>query len=178
MHPEQPGAVLELGPLARREVIEEVENASLIEHSSGPCRTGGHQPVPTHKISVDHRFVRSGVRMRLIVGQHVPIRVPGDEGDVLELAQHFEHLDRMWSEQDEIAEGPPTIDPELCTINQHCTESTGNSMDAGDDPKSHGSNSTDGESVPERREGSRRLRLRGSWSTASSDDPADSWFGR
>ena len=58
----------------------------------------------------------------------------------------------MRSEEDEVAEGPPAIDPVLCTVIQHRAKCAGNAVDVGDDPKSHGA-TVQTAGVPNRREG-------------------------
>ena len=138
MHSQEGRTVLELGGLARRELREQPEHAGLIEDPSRPCGSGRHEAIPAHKILVSHRRSRSRMGMRLLVGQHVSIRVSRDEGDVLERREHLDHLDRMRAEQDQVTERPPSLDPQSFAIIEHSAQRSGDAVNVGDDPKPHG----------------------------------------
>ena len=76
--------------------------------------------------------------MRLLVGQHVAISVSADEGDVLKRLEHLDHLDRMRTEQDQVTERPPPLDPEPVALIEYSAQRSGDAVDVGDDPKPHG----------------------------------------
>ncbi len=144
MNTQQSGAIEQPGALTIREFLQEFERAGLVENSSCPCGACSHEAVPPDEVDIDHRGFRCAMGMRLIVGQHVPVGVPGDERDIVEVGEHLQHLDRMRTEQHKITENPPPFDPEAFTLAEDRTESAGDAMNVGDDPKSHGATVTAG----------------------------------
>lgn len=106
VHAQQSCAVVKLGGLAIRETIEEAERSGLVENASCPCGGSGHQAVSTDEVDIHHCGFRCRMGVRLIVGEHVPVGVPRDERDILEIGEHLEHLNRMRAEHHEITEHP------------------------------------------------------------------------
>lgn len=134
---QQSCAVEQLDALTTRVPIEGFERACLVEDTSCPRGASSHEAVPPHKVDIGHSGFRRRVGMRLIVGEHISVGVPGDERDIVELGEHLQHLDRMRPEQHKITEHPPPLDPETFTVAKDRTESVGDAVDVGDDPKSH-----------------------------------------
>jgi hypothetical protein len=73
----------------------------------------------------------------LVVGEDVSVGVPGDERDVIEAAEHLEYLGRVRTEEDEVTERPPSVDPETTSVVEDHLQRVGNTVYVSDDPQSH-----------------------------------------
>lgn len=94
------GPAREPQPQLGGEVVQDTEQAGLVQHATGPADVAGHRRVPFHQVGAIDRVGDSLGRRGLLACQDVPVGVPAQHLNARQPLQQFKHLNGPRPEQD------------------------------------------------------------------------------
>jgi hypothetical protein len=100
----------------RREAVQDVEQAGLVQDTAGPADPPCHGCIAFYQIDAPGRVGGGRVRCGLLTGQDIAVRVAAQHADTRQSSQKLKHLDRPRTEQDKVTERPPAVYSEAVRI--------------------------------------------------------------
>jgi hypothetical protein len=119
------------------EIVQDTEQAGLVQHAAGPADVRGHGRVPFDQVDALGRVGDGRVRRRLVARQDIPVGVAAQHLNARQLPQQLEYLDGPRSEKDEVPQHPPAINPEGDRVRQYRAQRLVIAVDVGDNSELH-----------------------------------------